>query len=122
MRTKAEDGFTLVEVLVAFVILAGAVILSFQIFADGLRRLSAVEARTKAVNIAKSELARISGSKNISEGVTAGTTEGIAWKITITPVGGIAAFKVEVRAADAVGKTEGPPVIETILLGRPAQP
>ena len=38
MRDEAEDGFTLVEVLVAFVILAGAVVLSFQIFADGLRR------------------------------------------------------------------------------------
>ena len=122
MRSEAEDGFTLVEALVAFVILAGAVILSFQIFADGLRRLSAVEARTKAVNIARSELARLSSSKSISEGVTTGTTEGIAWKITVTPVGGISAFKVEVRAADAGEKAEGPSVIETILPGGPAQP
>lgn len=121
MRGKAKDGFTLVEVLVAFVILAGAVILSFQIFADGLRRLSEVEARTKAVSIAKSELARLSSSKNISEGVTRGTTEGVAWKITITPIDGIAAFKVEVRA-DAGDKTESLPVIETILLDGPAQP
>ena len=122
MRGKAEDGFTLVEVLVAFVILAGAVILSFQIFADGLRRLSTVEARTKAVGIAKSELARLSSSKNVSEGATTGTTEGVAWKITVTPVGGIAAFRVEVRAADASDKTDGLPVIETILLGGPARP
>lgn len=122
MRARAEDGFTLVEVLVAFVILAGAIILSFQIFADGLRRLSAVEARTNAVNVAKLELARLSNSKNISEGVTTGTTEGIAWKITVTPVAGVAAFKVEVRAAGAGDKTEGAPIIETILLGGPAQP
>ena len=130
MRDEAEDGFTLVEVLVAFVILAGAVILSFQIFADGIRRLSAVETQTKAVNVARSELARLSASKNISEGVTAGTTEGIDWKITVSPIDGIAAngastmrpFKVEVRAVDAADKTEGSPVIETILFGRPAQP
>ena len=130
MRDEAEDGFTLVEVLVALVILAGAVILSFQIFADGIRRLSAVEARTKAVNVARSELARLSTAKNISEGVTTGTTEGIAWKITVTPIDGIVAngaaavrpFKVEVHTADAGDKTEGTPVIETILLGRPAQP
>ena len=114
----------------AFVILAGAVILSFQIFADGIRRLSAVEIRTKAVDVARSELARLSASKNISEGVTAGTTEGIAWQITVTSIEEFAAngastmrpFKVEVRAADAADRTEGPPVIETILLGRPAQP
>lgn len=122
MKGKAEDGFTLVEALVAFVILAGAVILSFQIFADGLRRLSAVEARTKTVNVAKSELARLSSSKSISGGVTTGTTEGIAWKITVTPVAGITAFKVEVRATDASDKTETIPVIETILLGGSAQP
>ena len=122
MRTKAEDGFTLVEVLVAFVILSGAVILSFQIFADGLRRLSAVEARTKAVNVARSELARLSSSRNISEGVTTGTTDGVNWKITVTPIEGIAAFKAEVRATESSDKTEATPVIETILLGGPARP
>ena len=130
MKGKTEDGFTLVEVLVAFVILAGAVILSFQIFADGMRRLSAVEARTKAVNIARSELARLSSSKNISEGVTTGTTEGIAWKITVTPIDRISTngtsaihpFKVEIRATDARDTREGTPVIETILLGGPTQP
>lgn len=121
MRAKAEDGFTLVEVLVAFVILAGAVVLSFQIFADGLRRLSAVEVRAKAVNVARSELVRLSTSKNISEGVTAGTTEGIAWKISITPIDGIGAFKVEVRATGAGDTTEAAPVIETTLLGGPTQ-
>jgi prepilin-type N-terminal cleavage/methylation domain-containing protein len=127
MRDEAEDGFTLVEVLVAFVILAGAVILSFQIFADGIRRLSTVETRTKTVNVARSELARLSTAKNIPEGITAGTTEGIAWKITVTPIDGIVAngvsalrpFKVEVRAADAGDETGDVPVIETILLGRP---
>lgn len=122
MRGETEDGFTLVEVLLAFVILAGAVILSFQIFADGLRRLSTVESRTKAVNIARSELARLSSSKAISEGVTAGTTESIAWKITVTPIYGIAAFKVEVRAADINDKTEATPIIETILIGAPPSP
>ncbi len=130
MRDGAEDGFTLVEVLVAFVILAGAVILSFQIFADGIRRLSAVEARTKAVNVARAELARLSAAMNLSEGITSGTTEGITWKITVTPIDGIAAngastvrpFKIEVRAADPGDKTGAASVIETILLGRPAPP
>jgi general secretion pathway protein I len=126
MRRKGEDGFTLVEVLVAFVILAGAVILSFQIFADGLRRLSAVETRTKAVNIARFELARLSGSEYLAEGTTTGTTEGIAWKIIVTSIdanvadGASAArlFKVEIRIADAGDA----PVIETVLLGKFQQP
>lgn len=130
MKNEAEEGFTLVEVLVAFIILAGAVVLSFQIFADGLRRLSAVEIRTKAVNVARSELARLSTSENISEGVTTGTTEGIAWKIIITPIDGNVAygtspmrpFKVEVRMPYPGEKSGGTPVVETILLGRSIRP
>ena len=82
------------------------------------------------MNVARSELVRLSASKNISEGVTTGTTEGIAWKIIVTSIDGNATngpsamrpFKVEVRAADAYDKTEGMPVIETILLGRLLQP
>ena len=41
----SEAGFTLVETLVAFTILAGAIIVSFQIFASGLRQQAAVEDR-----------------------------------------------------------------------------
>lgn len=126
MKDGTQDGFTLVEVLVAFAILAGTIILTFQIFADGIHRLTTVEARTRAVSIARSELARLTIPNDISEGTTSGTTDGVAWTITVTPLNGTDAagasamrpFKVEVRVPEAGSG----PVIETVLLGRPSQP
>jgi prepilin-type N-terminal cleavage/methylation domain-containing protein len=49
-----NDGFTLIEVLVAFAILSLVVIASFRIFADGVQRVTAVEQRLAEAAIAQS--------------------------------------------------------------------
>jgi prepilin-type N-terminal cleavage/methylation domain-containing protein len=50
------DGFTLVEVLVAFVIMSLAVITGMSVFGDGVRRLAIVEERLGAVAAARAAL------------------------------------------------------------------
>jgi general secretion pathway protein I len=130
MINRGEDGFTLVEVLVAFVILSGAIILSFQIFSDGLRRLTGVELRMRQVNIARAELEKVSASGAIFEGVQIGTTDGVSWKISIKNLADasiynplqVQPFKVVVDVIDPDGKGNATPIIETIILGYPAKP
>ena len=81
---KSEEGSTLVEVLVAFVILAGAMILSLRIFADGLRGLEKAEERSAMAAVARRELARLELSPALEAGAFAGNDEqGFAWSIEI---------------------------------------
>lgn len=130
MTDSRDDGFTLVEVLVAFVILSGAIILSFQVFSDGLRRLAVVETRMKEVNIARAELERVSAHGTMSEGVQTGTTDGVMWKISIKNLANdpsgkssrIIAFEVNVDVIEPAGKGKAISVINTIILSRPAVP
>jgi hypothetical protein len=123
MINRGEGGFT-------FVILSGAIILSFQIFSDGLRRLTGVEARMRQVNIARAELERISASDAIVEGVQTGTTNGVNWKISIKNLTDasiynplqVQPFKVVVDMTDRDGNGNVTPIFETIILSRPAIP
>ena len=125
MNKDAESGFSLVEVLVAFTIMAGAIILSFQIFADGLRRLTEVEERVKAVDIARFELSRLTLSGKLEDGSISGVTEGISWKVTVTIVekksddfaSGLRVFRVSVFAGDRNDGVADVPLIETLALG-----
>jgi general secretion pathway protein I len=125
LNRETEGGFSLVEVLVAFAIMAGAIVLSFQIFADGLRRLTNVEARMQAIDVARFELSRLSSSGQLSEGAMSGTTEGVDWKITVAPAGeasgdpgrGLRIFKVAVFAGGESDGAADVPLIETLALG-----
>ncbi len=121
-RSNNEDGFTLVEVLVAFAILAGAVIVSFQIFAEGLRTLSAAEARRKDAEIARLEFATARASGTLAEGSRAGATDGVAWTISVQAIEDMAApgnsslrpYRIVVSAASG-GAAEAI-VVDTIEL------
>lgn len=50
---RRREGYSLIEVLVAFTILAGAIIVGFQIFGDGLRRVSHADSRIATLNQAR---------------------------------------------------------------------
>ncbi|HUP29689.1 MAG TPA: type II secretion system protein [Usitatibacter sp.] len=73
MRT--ERGFTLIEVLVAFVLLSLVLATGFEIFSTGLRRAGDLEGHSRAVMIAQTRLASAGLEEALREGVTQGESE-----------------------------------------------
>jgi len=70
-----QRGFTLIEVLVAFVILALALTVLMRIFSGGLRNVALAEDYARAVLVAEAQLA----AAGVSEPLEPGETNG-AWQ------------------------------------------
>jgi general secretion pathway protein I len=84
-----ERGFTLIEVLVAFVIVALALGALLQVFATGLRGSSAAENYTMAALLAESKLAAMGIEEPLEEGERAGEFDnGFAWSTIVRPYDG----------------------------------
>ena len=102
----SERGFTLIEILVAFVIVALALGALLQIFATGLRSSSAAENYTIAALLAESKLAGIGVEEPLEEGDQSGEFDnGFRWATNVRPYddggptlapGAIQAFEVSV--------------------------
>jgi len=83
---RACRGFSLLEVLVAFTILAMLLGALFQVFSGGLRAASAGERYTRATVIAQSRLAALGAEQPLREGVFSGTTDdAYGWRVTVSP-------------------------------------
>lgn len=84
---KREAGFTLIEVVVAFVMLALVLATSFQIFSTGLQRAGDLEDYSRALVIAQSQLAQSSIGDSFEEGQISGETDDrrFRWSVAITP-------------------------------------
>jgi general secretion pathway protein I len=78
-----QDGFTLIEVLVAFAILSATVIVAVQGFAGGLRLLKLSGDHQRAILIADQKAREVVVPK---EGREEGTEGGFAWERVIKPV------------------------------------
>lgn len=72
-RPDRQRGYTLVEVLVAFVILAMALTVLFRIFSTGLKNVDAASGYAEAVVIAESRL----GAPGLDEALVPGVAEGV---------------------------------------------
>ena len=73
MRADVRNsGYTLVEVLVAFMILALALTVLLRIFSSGLRNVSVSSEYAQAVLIAESQLAMASFTTSLQPGATRG--------------------------------------------------
>jgi general secretion pathway protein I len=86
--TGRQRGFTLVEILVAMVVLAVAAVSLLQSFAGGLRATDSARQRTYAMLLAQSKLAVV----GIELALEAGASEGrfddrFAWRVVISPAG-----------------------------------
>jgi general secretion pathway protein I len=86
MNRRREAGFTLIEVVVAFVILAAVLGVGFQIFSTGLSRASQLQERSRALAIAQSQLGAAGVEDTLKEGQSRGTSEDrrYEWTTTIT--------------------------------------
>ncbi len=85
MPTKhsAQGGFTLIEVLVAFMILTLSLSVLLRIFSGGLNNVSVAGDYAQAVLLAESQLAVVGRSEPLTVGQSYGESERFRWRRTI---------------------------------------
>jgi general secretion pathway protein I len=95
-----DQGFTLLEVLVALVVLATTVVAVLQLFGGGLRLARAASDHSDAALLASAKLADLEPGP-LTEGTTEGTEGPFRWtrRVTLEP----ALLPVEPVAPDAIG-------------------
>jgi len=109
-RTGGQLGFSLLEVLVALMILALAMTVAFRIFADGLRSLGLSDRYARAAMLAEAQLAGVGVDEPLAEGDEEGEwPEGYRWRRRLEayrPWGGrgaetpaVPAFRVSLEVA-----------------------
>ena len=87
MTHARSAGFTLIEVVVAFVLLSAVLTLGFEIFSEGLRRTGELDDRSRAVIVAQSRLASAGLEEPLAEGQSQGESEDrrYRWTVSVTP-------------------------------------
>jgi len=70
--SRHQRGFSLIEILVAFMILAMSLTVIFRIFSGGLRNIALSDDYARAVLVAESQLSAIGVSEPLERGVTSG--------------------------------------------------
>lgn len=90
-RGRAQRGLSLIEVLVAFVVLALTLGVILQIFSGGLRNARLSDAYTRALLLAESRLEAVGSEQAVVPGETAGQLgEDLRWRVRIQPWAGVA--------------------------------
>ena len=87
MKLRARcGGFSLLEMLVAFTILALVLGALFQIFSAGMHAARSGDRYSRATEIAQSKLAALGVEYALTEGTVSGTTDDdYHWRITVSP-------------------------------------
>lgn len=81
-RAGREAGFTILEVLAAFVLLAVTLAAILQVFSAGLRDAQLADEYARAVIIARSNLAAYTAAERLEEGMSSGNEQGYAWTLS----------------------------------------
>ena len=86
-RAARQSGFTLIEVVVAFVLLTLVLSVGFQVFSTGMARAAELDARSRALDIAQSQIAAAGTVAQLQEGQAQGDSDDrrFHWTTTITP-------------------------------------
>jgi len=84
---ERESGFTLIEVVVAFVILALVLMTAYEIFSRGFARVADLDDYSRALVVAESKLAATGMEEALKEGETRGESEDrrFQWSVTVKP-------------------------------------
>jgi general secretion pathway protein I len=84
---RSEEGFTLIEVVVALAILGITLTVIIELFAGGLRLARTSKEYTKAVSYAHTKMEDIVSQQNIEEGVSEGEFDDIYhWRVAMNKV------------------------------------
>ncbi len=82
---RRAGGFSLLEVLVAFVILATVLGVIMRIYSQDLERVSDSDYQTRAVLLAESKMALLGAEIPLEEGETSGEGEdGLRWRLRLS--------------------------------------
>lgn len=84
VRRAREAGFTILEVLVAFVLMAVTLAVILQVFSGGLRDAQLADEYARAVMIAQARLAGYTASDRLEEGTTGGREDAYTWTLSAT--------------------------------------
>ena len=83
---KSCQGMTLIEVLVAFIVLSVTMAVIMQIFSGGMRNARLAESYSRAVFLAESKMATVGLERPLIPGEDSGPAGGeMQWRITVTP-------------------------------------
>ena len=85
VRANAQRGFSLLEVLVAFAILAVSLTILLQIFGGGTRSLRISEEYRQAAVAAESVLAQVGHTLPLAPGEQTGSMGGFQWRLVQVP-------------------------------------
>lgn len=85
-QARHQRGFSLLEILVAFVLLALAMAVLMQIFSSSLNGATVADRYAKATMIAESKLAAAGVEEALKEGSSSGTYDDIySWVVDVKP-------------------------------------
>lgn len=125
-RAAASDGFTLIEVLVAFAVLAIVLGTVLSIFAGGLRATKHADERATAALLASSVLAATGREQPLADGFAEGVFDnGFRWRRRIEPYrveplvpedSGISAYQVVVTVSWPGARPEDGVTLSTLRL------
>ena len=106
---RGEAGFTLVEVLVAFVIVALVLASTYHAIAEAYRGQARAQVREQALAQARAHLEAIGVEQRLAPGETTGSyVTGLAWRLAIAPVETPAykghAFRIQLEPLDQNGQ------------------
>ncbi len=127
----AAAGFTLVEVLAAFVILALALAVLLPGFATGMRSLVTADDYATATLLAQSRLELVGRAEPVQAGASTGAfDERFRWQLEIAPLPELhadesvplQAYSVVLTVAWEAGSAERTVTLQTLRLGPPIEP
>jgi len=127
-RKHGQRGYSLIEVLVAFSILAMALTVLLKIFSAGLRNVDAASEYARAINIAEAELAVPGILEPMQAGITEGEeSDGYRWVRDVSAFqppnrpdytgAPVPPYLIRVEVTWAAGRGERTLWLETIRLG-----